>query len=261
MLQVQIQEISIRSQSRNRSILKDVFFDLGRNQVFTVLGKNGSGKSTFIKSVTGLLDNKFYSVSGSVLFKGKDLLALKNEKLLEIRRDKIKYVFQDAVNSFDHLKKLKYYFDLLTKDKNEVNDLLEYFLLAGSKQLFEMYAYELSGGMAQRVSFVLALLSKPEIIILDEPTSGIDSAIANLFLLKLKDFAKSNENSVLLVTQDILFAEKVSDKIAYLSNSRLSEFYEAGEFFNALNDPQLNEFLQANKQIESPTSSGEKWAL
>jgi ABC-type multidrug transport system ATPase subunit len=105
--------------------------------------------------------------------------------------------------------------------------------------------------MAQRISFVLALLSKPEIIILDEPTSGIDSAIANLFLLKLKDFVKQNRNSVLLITQDISFAEKISDKIAYLSKNRLSTFYNVKDFFNKKDDPLLIDFLDANKQIES----------
>ncbi len=251
MLQIQIREISIRTRDRNNAILNDAIFDLAENQVFTILGKNGIGKSTLIKSITGLLDKNFYSVFGTVLLDGKDILALKNEELIGIRKNKIKYVFQDAVNSFDHLKKLKYYFDLFSKDKSEIGELLGYFLLPESKALFKMYPYEVSGGMAQRISFVLALLSQPEIIILDEPTSGIDSAIANLFLLKLKDFAKSNKNSVLLVTQDILFAKKVSDKIAYLSKNRLSKFYDAGEFFNTRNEPLLNEFLNANKQIEA----------
>ena len=113
-----------------------------------------------------------------------------------------------------------------------------------------MYAYEVSGGMAQRINFILILLSKPEMIILDEPTSGIDSAIANLFLLKLKEFVKQNDNSVLLITQDIIFAEKVSDKIAYLADRKLSSFYDANEFFNKKDDPLLTKFLNAKNQIE-----------
>ena len=188
---------------------------------------------------------------GAVLFNGKNIFDLNPEELLQLRRDKIKYVFQDAINSFDHLKKLNYYFELLSKNKNEIDGLLSYFLLPDSKKLFEMHPYEVSGGMAQRISFVLALLAKPEIIILDEPTSGIDSAIANLFLLKLREFARQNGNSVLLITQDISFAEKVSDKIAYLSKNRLSKFYDVAEFLNKKNDSLLNDFLTANKQIKA----------
>ena len=251
MLQVRIREIAVKSPGQNRLLLNDASFDLIENQVFTIVGKNGSGKSTLAKSITGLLDKKHYSVWGTVHFGGKDIFTLKPEELLQLRKDSIKYVFQDAVNSFDQLKKLNYYFDLLAKDKNEIDDLLSYFLLPDSKTLFKMHPYEVSGGMAQRISFVLALLSNPEIIILDEPTSGIDSAIANLFLLKLKEFVGQNGNSVLLITQDISFAEKISDKIAYLSKNRLSTFYNVKDFFNKKDDPLLTEFLEANKKIEA----------
>ena len=251
MLQIRIKEIAIKSQGQNKLLLNDASFNLIENHIFTILGKNGSGKSTFAKSITGLLDKRHYSVWGSVHFRGKNILTLKQEELLQLRRDSIKYIFQDAVNSFDQLKKLNYYFDLLTRNKNEIDELLEYFLLPGSKKLFKMYPYEVSGGMAQRISFVLALLAKPEIIILDEPTSGIDSAIANLFLLKLKEFAGQNENSILLITQDIPFAKKVSDKIAYLSKNRLSMFYNVKDFFNKKDDPLLKDFLEADKQIQA----------
>jgi ABC-type dipeptide/oligopeptide/nickel transport system ATPase component len=98
-----------------------------------------------------------------------------------------------------------------------------------------MYPYETSGGMAQRISLVLALSAQPGLIILDEPTSGIDVGIANLFLFKLKDFVSENNHSVLLVTQDIDFARKISNKIAWLSNGNLSEFKSVEDFFNEEN--------------------------
>jgi ABC-type glutathione transport system ATPase component len=250
MLQVRIREITIKSPGHNKLLLNNASLDLIENKVFTILGKNGSGKSTFAKSITGLLDKRHYSVWGTVHFRGKDIFALNPVELLQLRRDSIKYVFQDSVNSFNQLKKLDYYFELLSKDKSEIDELLSYFLLPDSKKLYKMHPYEVSGGMAQRISFVLALLSKPEIIILDEPTSGIDSAIANLFLLKLREFASQNRNSVLLITQDISFAEKASDKIAYLSTNRLSTFYEVKDFFRKKDDPLLVDFLEANKHIE-----------
>jgi peptide/nickel transport system ATP-binding protein len=251
MLKVEIKEISIRTAGQKRAILNDVNFVLEENQIFTILGKNGTGKSTLAKSITGLLDNYTYSVSGKVYFNESDIFTMKEEKLLLLRKDNIKYIFQDAVNSFDPLKKLSYYFELLTKDKSEIDEMLSYFVLPDKSKLYNMHAYEVSGGMAQRINFVLILLSKPEIIILDEPISGIDSAIANLFLLKLKEFAKQNKNSVLLITQDIVFAEKVSDKIAYLADKKLSSFYAVNEFISKKDDPSLSKFLIAKNQIEA----------
>ena len=173
------------------------------------------------------------------MFEGKDILSLHYADLIQLRRDKIKYVFQDAVNSFDHLKKFEYYFTRLAKVKEEIEPLLEYFLLPDSSELLNLYPYEVSGGMAQRINFVLALLAHPQVIILDEPTSGIDLAISNLFLLKLKEYVNENkgqgikrDRAALLVTHDLDFAKKVSDEVAFLSNGKLSRFYPCKDFFN-----------------------------
>jgi ABC-type multidrug transport system ATPase subunit len=229
MLKAFIKELSVKGE---KVLLSGIEFELKKNCIHTVLGLNGSGKTTLIKSLTGLLNPQFYSVSGNVFFEGKDILKFNTNELLLLRRDKIKYVFQDAVNSFNHLKTFGYYFDRLAKDKQEINILLSYFILPKYTELYKLFPYEVSGGMAQRISFILALLAHPEIIILDEPTSGIDPAISNLVLLKLKEFTIQEKHSILLVTHDVNFAEKISDEIAFLSGSRLSMFYPKKELFS-----------------------------
>jgi len=239
MLKIDIKEISIKKHTENILLLKNIKFDLSKNKIFTILGKNGTGKSTLIKSITKLLDNNIYKIIAEVLWEGKDVYKVDYEELLKIRANYIKYIFQDAINSFDHFKQFGYYFNKFCKDENEISDLLEYFILPKKEKLFKMYPYEVSGGMAQRISLVLALLTKPKLLILDEPTSGIDSAIANLMLLKLKDFATEKGNSVLLVTQDILFAQKISVEIAMLKDLTLSTFYKTKEFFNKYNSELL----------------------
>ncbi|MEJ2616925.1 MAG: ATP-binding cassette domain-containing protein, partial [Ignavibacteriaceae bacterium] len=155
----------------------------------------------------------------------------------------------DAVNSFDHLKKIGYYFDKLAYNNEETEELLEFFLLPESDRLFKLYPYEVSGGMAQRISLVLSLLTHPEIIILDEPTSGIDSPIASLVLLKLKEFVSINNNSVLLVTQDLLFAKRISDRIAFLKDGSLTNFLPVLEFFNNTENKNLDSFLNSFTEI------------
>jgi len=242
MLSISIKRIKLGEINSERLLLENICFDLEPKKIFTILGKNGSGKSTLIKSLTGLLDKKYYSVEGSVIFEEENILTLPQEILLQLRKNKIKYVFQDAANSFDPLKPLRYYFDIVNQ-KDELNSLLEYFFLPKQEELYKLYPYEISGGMAQRVGIVLSLLAHPKLLILDEPTSGIDSAIANLMLLKLKDFV-SQGNSVLLVTQDIIFAEKISDKISYLSGGKLAQFYNTSEFFKISEYSDIN-FLKA----------------
>ncbi len=238
MLNVDIKSILIKNKDGTRMLLRDINFNLEANSIFTILGKNGSGKSTLIKSLTNLLDDN-YTVTGSVIFNKKNLLSIDSGSLLKIRKKQIKYVFQDAANSFDPLKRIGFYLNKIDTSEIEKNKLLDFFLLPELRKLNGMYPYELSGGMAQRLNIVMALLYYPKIIFLDEPTSGIDAAINNLFLLKLKEYVSASDNSILLITQDVTFAKAISDKIAFLHNGILSDFYSADQFFG--------EFAEANK--------------
>lgn len=250
MLSVDINSISILAEENQRTLLTAIRFDIEAGNIYTILGKNGSGKSTLIKSLTALLPNDDYKMTGKVLFKEIDLLNCSEVKLRKIRQHNIRYVFQDAVNSFDPLKKIKYYFDLSNVSPLKIEELLHYFLLPNYKKLSSLHSYELSGGMAQRLLIVLALLANPDLLILDEPTSGVDYAVMNLILLKIKNYVRDNDKSVLIVTQDINFAIKSSVYIAYLSDGKLTKFYYKNEFSTSPDD-NLKNFIQSFKEISN----------
>lgn len=230
MLEVLIDKIFLTGSNQKRLLLGNINFTLPSNQIFSIIGKNGSGKTTLIKSLSKLTNDSFFNISGKVLCFSEDLLTISENRLNEIRQTKIKYIFQDALNCFDSLKKLDYYFLLVDYQTEEAENILEYFKLPARDKIAQMYPYELSGGMAQRLMFALALIAKPSLIIMDEPTSGIDVGIANLFLLKMKEFTSQPDHSVLLITQDIDFAIKTGGKIALLKDNTLSEFISADSF-------------------------------
>jgi len=248
MLSVDINSVSISQEEKSRTILSEISFDIQAGKIYTILGKNGSGKSTLIKSLTALLPKQEYISSGKVIFYNTDLLKCSEDKLREIRKHKIRYVFQDAANSFDPLKKIKYYFELTNVSPLKIEELLLFFLLPPYKKLSMLHSYELSGGMAQRLLIALALLANPDLLILDEPTSGVDYAVMNLILLKVKNFVRDNDKSVLIVTQDINFAIKSSDNIAYLSDKKLTKFYTRDEFITSQDD-KVKYFIQSFKDI------------
>ena len=108
--------------------------------------------------------------------------------------------------------------------------------------------------MAQRLLIVLALLANPDILILDEPTSGVDYAVTNLILLKIKNYVRDNDKSVLIVTQDINFALKSSDYIAYLSDGNLTQFYKPDELLTSQDD-KLKNFIISFKEISNASAS------
>jgi ABC-type multidrug transport system ATPase subunit len=235
-LSVNIKELRLSTSTGEKELLHDIKFTLEEKSIYTILGKNGSGKSTLIKSLSGLNDKRFYAVNGTILADNLDVINASNEELTKVIRVKIKYVFQDAINSFDPIRRLDYYFRRFSIDRNKSEELLKYFLLPSIKELKGMHPYELSGGMAQRLSFVIAFLMDPELLILDEPTSGIDSAIANLFLMKIKEFAAKEKKTILLVTQDINFAESLGGFTAHISERTLSPFIKSTEYFNSENE-------------------------
>ena len=253
MINVDVNSVSVLTEEKKNILLLDLKFDIQKGKVYTILGKNGSGKSTLIKSLTALLPTTDYEVKGKVIFNGVDLLSTSEEKLREIRKNKIRYVFQDAANSFDPLKKIKYYFDLSNISPLKIEELLLFFLLPTYKKLSGLHSYELSGGMAQRVLIVLALLANPDVLILDEPTSGVDYAVMNLVLLKIKNFVRDNDKSVLIVTQDINFAIKSSDYIAYLTDGRLTPFICTKEFLSPT-DEKVKNFIDSFKEISNATA-------
>ena len=248
MLSVSLENLYLKNEGAEKLLLQNIDFQSEANKINIILGKNGSGKSTLIKSITRLLDERFYKISGKIIFNEKDLLTLSIKELLEVRRKNIKYVFQDAINSFDPLKKLNYYFKNFSNQK-QLDSFLEYFLLPDKDKLLKLYPYELSGGMAQRVLLIISLLADPDILILDEPTSGIDSPIANLILLKLKEFISAKNKSVLLVTQDLQFAKSAGDRLAFLNDKTLSPFLSTDDFFSKPELSYSSKFIESFNQL------------
>ena len=251
MLKVKIDQVILKQVESQKILLQNISFELNRNEVYTILGKNGAGKTSLINSILLLLNNRDYQTNCSVIFNGTDLYNLSEIDLRTVRKEKIKCVFQDAQKSFDQLKRIGYYFESLNYEADQLTELLDFFKLPCKEELFSLYPYELSVGMAQRISFILALIVNPNIIILDEPTSSVDSVVANLILLKIKEFVQQKGKSILIITQDLLFAEKVSDEIAYLSDGKLSEFIPVSKFFSKDQAGKLNQLVAMYKLLKT----------
>lgn len=243
-----IDKIILTDQTGTRTILKDIRFNLKSSKIYTILGKNGSGKSTLIKALTGLLDKNTFRIEGKTLWNGENIFNIDYDRLLKIRKSEIRYTLQDLTNNFDPLKKLKYYFDNTGFDETIINEKLKSFMLPGYKNISKLYPYEISGGMAQRLSLMLALLPNPKFLILDEATSAIDYTNINLVKLMLKEFT-SIGNLALIVTHDLDFAKTVSDEIAFLDNGTLSEFKTVNVFFDDSLD-NYTDFLKSHKELK-----------
>jgi polar amino acid transport system ATP-binding protein len=213
-------------------ILKQLTIELNNMGVLALIGPSGSGKSTLLRLMAGLEGYE----GGEIHLNGFSL----NKKDLSEFRKKVGFVFQDH-NLFNHLTVLENICLVLEKvhkrdpieAKSEVENLLTQFGLIEHK---DKYPHQISGGQAQRVSIVRALAIKPDIILLDEPTSSLDPVLTYEVLQAINTLVIQGKN-VVLVTHEIGFAKEIADYILYLEEGEIIEHGRATIF----NEPKTNE--------------------
>lgn len=231
-----------------REVLHDINFDVKDKEIFVIIGGSGSGKSTVIKHIIGLLKPS----SGRVLVDSVDVGTLKNIDLIEFRK-KVGYLFQEGA-LFDSLKIWEnvgfYYLENTKMSTKEIKKIaIEKLSLVGLKDIEDLYPSQLSGGMRKRVSLARAISYNPEIILYDEPTSGLDpvtSAMIDKLILKLRD--EIGVTSV-VVTHDLESAFSIADRIMYIHKGRVIAIGTPQEIRES-QDPTVRQFI--NRLPEGP---------
>lgn len=231
-----------------REVLHDINFDVREKEVFVIIGGSGSGKSTVIKHIIGLLK----PTSGRVIIDDVDITTLKNNELIEFRK-KIGYLFQEGA-LFDSLKVWEnvgfYYLENTKMPLKEIRQLATQKLaMVGLKDIEDLYPSQLSGGMRKRVSLARAISYNPEIVLYDEPTSGLDpvtSAMIDRLILKLRD--EIGVTSI-VVTHDLESAFSIADRIMYIHRGKVVAIGTPQEIKNNP-DPMVQQFI--NRLPEGP---------
>lgn len=222
---VDINSIKIITGLQTKTVFQNLHCQFHSGLVYAIVGKNGTGKTTLLNSISKLLDEKSYSVEGNISVWHKNVLTCSDEELQFIRKNIVRNIFQDPQHLFDPLKKVGYYFqDVIAADKNKLINLFDYFLLPNADRILDSYPHELSVGMAQRVAFILGIISEPKLLLLDEPNSSLDLTISSLLSQKLVELARHKLTSIVFTTQDINFAIKTADKIILLKYSDSHEY-------------------------------------
>jgi phospholipid/cholesterol/gamma-HCH transport system ATP-binding protein len=223
----------------NNNVLKDINLKIAKGENLVVFGKSGSGKSVLIKCLVGLIEPD----DGKVVLLGKDISELKNEEL-NILRKKVGFLFQSAAlyDSMTVRENLEFPLrDLKSKPKEEIDALvLEALKNVGLEEAIDKMPSELSGGMRKRVGLARTLILKPEIILYDEPTTGLDpitsKEISNLIL----EVQKKYNTASIIITHDVECARITANRIIILKDGTSV----AEGTFNELSESK-NEFVRA----------------
>ncbi|BFU76826.1 ATP-binding cassette domain-containing protein [Arcobacter sp. 15-2] len=203
----------------NNEILKDITLDIEKGKIISLLGKSGSGKSTLLNIIAGFEQSK----TGILCLNNK---ILSDQKIfIEPQKRNIGFVFQNYA-LFPHMT----IFDNITfgienyqkEEKNKIaKELLELVHLSGYEK---RYPHELSGGQQQRVALIRAMALNPELILLDEPFSGIDTMLKSQIQKELLQILKSTHKTAIIVTHDSSEAMAMSDKIIYLEDGKIMQY-------------------------------------
>jgi peptide/nickel transport system ATP-binding protein len=216
-----------------------VDFELARNRAVVIVGESGCGKTSMAKAILRLLPKNVDTYSGKILLNGLDTMTLKDEEYrLKMRWVKMSMVPQAAMNSLNPVLKVG---DQVAEPAIIHNDMSKDVAMQQARTMFQhvgvpldfldRYAFELSGGMRQRVAIAMSLVSLPELVVLDEPTSALDVLTqANIFNV-LKRIKEDLGMSFILITHDIATSSELADDVAVMYAGQIVETGDAHRFF------------------------------
>ncbi|NKQ57740.1 ATP-binding cassette domain-containing protein [Amycolatopsis sp. K13G38] len=223
------------------AVMNGMSIDFTDNAITTVLGPSGTGKSVLLKHLVGLLEPD----AGEILIFGRDIWDISENERYEIRK-RFGVLFQDgalfgSMNLYDNTA------FPLRKHTDKAEDEIEHIVMTrlkevGLEQAVGKFPNEVSGGMRKRAGFARALVLNPDIVLFDEPDSGLDPVRTSLLCDLIMEMHAQHGGTYLVVTHDIRSARKVSDYVGLIWHGKVVHYGEADEAF-ASDDPFVRQFL------------------
>ncbi|HEY8464823.1 MAG TPA: ABC transporter ATP-binding protein [Bacillota bacterium] len=261
-------QVNFKTASGLLKAVDGVSFTLEAGEILGLVGESGCGKSVTALSLLRLIPSPPGMISGGrVLWHNRDLLRLPLAELIRIRGGEIGMIFQDPLTSFDPVQTvgaqiaeaLMVHTELTEKAVYErVIAGLQRVGLPDPKRQYHAYPHELSGGMRQRAMIAMALITHPQAVIADEPTTALDVTIQAQILELLQELQAENNLSVLLITHNLGIIAEVAQRVAVMYTGKLVELSTVRELFHNPLHPYTVGLLRS---IPTLGRSGELYAI
>ncbi|MFG3594625.1 ABC transporter ATP-binding protein [Bradyrhizobium sp. RDI18] len=223
--------VGYRAGGRNRAVLRDVSLEIARGEAYGLVGESGCGKSTVALTVVRYLPRNGRITGGAVMLDGTDVMRLGPEALRDLRSKKVSMVYQDpgkALNpSMKVGRQLVEVFEIVgvppAEREARALEMLKKVRIADPGSVMQRYPHQLSGGMQQRVVIAMALASDPTMLILDEPTTGLDATVEAEVLDLVTDLRRELGTSILFISHNLAVVSKMCDRVGVLYAGMLVE--------------------------------------
>jgi len=223
--------------------LRDINLEIKKGEFYILMGLSGSGKSTLIRSLIRLIK----STKGAIEINGADITKMNTEQLMQFRRKTYGMVFQHygLLPHMSVLDNAAYGLKIkgITKEER-YKKAMEVLETVGLKGWEDYYPTSLSGGMQQRVGLARALSNEPEILLMDEPFSGLDPLIRRQMQDELVELQSTLQKTIIFVTHDLHEALKLGDKIAIMRNGEIVQIGTPEDIVTNPADEYVSEFVQ-----------------
>ena len=226
-----------------------------------IVGESGSGKTVAALTLIGLTRTQGATVSGRILFGGRDLLTISTEELRHIRGNEIAMIFQDPLSSLHPqfrvgsqlVEAMRIHRSIARQAaRTRAVELLELVGIPDPRRRVDQYPHEFSGGMRQRVMIAMALANEPKLLIADEPTTALDVTVQAQILALLERLRRELGMAMIMITHDLGVVAQIADHIAVMYSGRIVETADTRRLFGSPQHPYTWGLLRSIPSLKGP---------
>lgn len=241
---IEVKNLSLEFHNDNDTLLekvvKNISFHIEEREILGIVGESGSGKTLTALAIAGLLKRHAISISGEILFEGKNLITLNREELRKYQGKDISMVFQEPMTSLNPVMKIgrqveesiRIHTELSKKERKEkALKAMESVELTDPEKVYHQYPHELSGGMRQRIMIAAAIISNPKLIIADEPTTALDVTIQAQIMKLFHKINQENNTAILFISHDLSLVYRLCHRALVMNEGVIVEEGSTKELF------------------------------
>lgn len=238
--------------------VKSIDISVGKGETVAIVGESGSGKSVTSYAVVRILDRAGRVAEGSIAFSGVDLVSATEAQMRDLRGREISMIFQNPRAALNPIRKVgKQIEDVLLQHvqatrataREKAIEALEKVRIARPAERYDAYPFELSGGMCQRVVIALALACQPQLLIADEPTTGLDVTTQKAVMDLIVELTRERGMSTILITHDLGLAATYCDKVVVMEKGKVVETASAADIFRNPQHPYTRKLMKATPRV------------
>ena len=255
-----IKNLTVEFATRRGTVqaVKAIDVSVAKGETVAIVGESGSGKSVTSYAVVRILDRAGRVAEGSISFSGIDLVTATETQMRDLRGREISMIFQNPRAALNPIRKVgKQIEDVLLEHvqatrataKEKAIEALAKVRIARPEERYDAYPFELSGGMCQRVVIALALACQPQLLIADEPTTGLDVTTQKAVMDLIVELTRERGMSTILITHDLGLAAADCDKVVVMEKGNVVETAQASEIFRNPQHAYTRKLMQATPRI------------